>query len=265
MKSALIPLLFYSEKRTDLLLLLKKGPRVIDEINQELDTDLVTILPQIKKLKDKNLVVQEKKTYNLSSIGKVLVQKMSPIVTVFKLLENDYYNWPKRDLAKIPPHLLKRIDELGECIPLQPQEDGASPLYDDVIEAFSTSPKILMLVTYFHPNLPGFCIKHAMRGAEVSLVFTLSVFEKFKEVARTELDTLIRLENSALYLLKEDLDMATIAVASTLIQASFPREYGFSSQRDMVGFGEEAISWGEELFMHYRNLAKTLTPDLETL
>lgn len=91
MRSSLITVLLSSEKRTDLLLLLKEKPRTIDEINSELGTNSVAILPQLKKLKENGLVIHEDKVYELSLLGRVIVQKMESLVIAFKQLENDYY------------------------------------------------------------------------------------------------------------------------------------------------------------------------------
>jgi len=90
MRSNLITILLSSEKRTDLLLLLKEKPRTIEEINNELDTNSVAILPQLKKLKEKGLVIQEEKIYELSLIGKIIVRKMESLVKAFRQLENNY-------------------------------------------------------------------------------------------------------------------------------------------------------------------------------
>ncbi|MCC4767546.1 ArsR family transcriptional regulator [Methanosarcina sp. DH1] len=89
MRSNLITILLSSEKRTDLLLLLKEKPRTIEEINNELDTNSVAILPQLKKLKEKGLVIQEEKIYELSILGKIIVRKMESLVKAFRQLEND--------------------------------------------------------------------------------------------------------------------------------------------------------------------------------
>ena len=58
MRSSLITILLSSEKRMDLLLLLKEKPRTIEEINDELDTNSVAILPQLKKLKEIGIFVE---------------------------------------------------------------------------------------------------------------------------------------------------------------------------------------------------------------
>ncbi|MDW5551216.1 ArsR family transcriptional regulator [Methanosarcina sp.] len=90
MRSNLITILLSSEKRTDLLLLLKEKPRTVEEINNELDTNSVAILPQLKKLKENGLVIQEKKIYELSLLGKIIVRKMESLVKALRQLENDY-------------------------------------------------------------------------------------------------------------------------------------------------------------------------------
>ncbi|AKB51585.1 Transcriptional regulator, ArsR family [Methanosarcina barkeri str. Wiesmoor] len=89
MRSNLITILLSSEKRTNLLILLKEKPRTIEEINNELDTNSVAILPQLKKLKENGLVIQEKKIYKLSLLGKIIVRKMDSLVKAFRRLEND--------------------------------------------------------------------------------------------------------------------------------------------------------------------------------
>lgn len=76
----LTELTFRSEKRKELLLFLKDKPRSIYEIQEQLCTDPVSILPQLKKLKDRKLVIQRSHTYELSIIGKAIADKMSPLI-----------------------------------------------------------------------------------------------------------------------------------------------------------------------------------------
>ena len=87
MRSSLITILLSSEKRTDLLLLLNEKPRTIEEINDKLDTNSVAILPQLKKLKEYELVIHEDKVYDLSPVGKIITTKIEPLIEVIRLLE----------------------------------------------------------------------------------------------------------------------------------------------------------------------------------
>jgi predicted transcriptional regulator len=90
MRSLLITILLSSKKRTELLLLLKEKPRTIEEINNELDTNSVAILPQLKKLKENELVIQQDRIYELSLLGRIIVRKMESLVRAFRQLEEDY-------------------------------------------------------------------------------------------------------------------------------------------------------------------------------
>jgi predicted transcriptional regulator len=90
MRSFLITVLLSSEKRTELLLLLKEKPRTIEEINNELDMNSVTVLPQLKRLKENGLVIQEDRIYDLSLIGRIIVRKMESLVKAFRQLEDCY-------------------------------------------------------------------------------------------------------------------------------------------------------------------------------
>jgi predicted transcriptional regulator len=58
----LLKLIFLSDKRKQLLLFLKNGLKNTDEIKEALQVTSTTILPKIKKLKEKSLVIQEDKT-----------------------------------------------------------------------------------------------------------------------------------------------------------------------------------------------------------
>ena len=59
MNSSLLDLILFSEKRKDFLLLLKEGPKSIEEILEKLQVSRTALLPQIKKLKEENLVIHE--------------------------------------------------------------------------------------------------------------------------------------------------------------------------------------------------------------
>ncbi len=108
MRYSLITILLSSEKRTDLLLLLKEKPRTIEEINDKLDTNSVAILPQLKKLKEYELVIYEDKIYDLSPLGKIITKKIEPLIEVIRLLEkseDDYLSGHKS--GRVPPGLFK--------------------------------------------------------------------------------------------------------------------------------------------------------------
>ena len=75
MDSSLIDLVFRSDKRKNLLMFLDSGSKNIDEIRDELDVTATSILPQIKKLIDNDLIVQEDRMYKLTVLGEFITKK----------------------------------------------------------------------------------------------------------------------------------------------------------------------------------------------
>ena len=75
MESSLLDVLFLSEKRKNLLLLLLDGPKNIEEIKNILDVRSSPIMTQIKILMKQDLIVENNRLYKLSSIGEILVPK----------------------------------------------------------------------------------------------------------------------------------------------------------------------------------------------
>jgi len=56
MKTKLLDTLTFSEKRENLLILLKEGPRTLEEIRAKLNVTSSGMIPLIRKLEERNLV-----------------------------------------------------------------------------------------------------------------------------------------------------------------------------------------------------------------
>jgi predicted transcriptional regulator len=166
----LLELLFLSEKREQLLLYLKDGPKNIDEIKEALQANATTILPQIKKLKEKSLIIQKDKTYTLSIVGEILVEKMQPLINVINVFEDNFGYWAEKDLHGIPPGFRKRIGELGKCKLIQPDLDRMFEIDQEIVENLFRSKFVFECVSYFHSPLISLCQELARKGVEFKIL-----------------------------------------------------------------------------------------------
>ena len=257
MRSSLITILLSSEKRTDLLRLLKEKPRTIEEINDKLDTNSVAILPQLKKLKEMGLVAHEDRAYDLSLLGKIIVRKMEPLVKAFRLLEDNYDYWSGLKPGEIPPGFFKRMEEFVTRMPGRYHGDDTSSGYREMTEALSNSKKVLLIISYPNSRYPGICAEHAKKGSKVSVVLTQHVFETYVSGFKKELDTLLFLENSDIYVLDNNIIPPTVAVTDKMVLTCFSSGKNTQDENgSIVGFGEDAVKWGMELFEYIKALAK---------
>jgi len=262
MSSSLITVLLSAEKRTNLFLFLKEKPRTIEEINSELNINSVASLSRLKRLKEDGLVVQEDRIYSLSLTGKILVRRMESLVKAFRLLEDDYDYCPGVKPGGIPPIFFKLMEELMAYMPYFYHGEDASSVYQEVTEAFCISKQLLLIISYPDLRYPGICAEHAKKGLTVSVILTQAIFEKFAEEFKEELDTLLRLENSEIYVLGKDITPPTVAVTDTMVLTCFSFDKNDGCEKNsMVSFGEKAVQWGQELFEHFRVLAEPLASE----
>lgn len=261
MRSSLITILLSSEKRTDLLLLLKEKPRTIEEINAELNTNSVAILPQLKKLKENELVVQENRVYDLSLLGRIIVRKMEPLVKTFRLLEDNYDYW-SGFTGGIPAGLFKRMEEFVAYNPGRYHGDDISSVHQEMTESFCNSKKILLIISSINSCYLGICKEYAKKGSKVSVLLTQPIFETFMTESKKELDTLLFLENSEVYVLENNIVLPTVAVTDTMVLTCFSSGNSQNESNNIVSFGDEAVQWGLDLFEYFRTLAKPLISEL---
>jgi predicted transcriptional regulator len=246
----LTELVFLSDKRKKLLLFLKDKPRSMAEIQEHLSSDPVSILPQIKKLKEGKLVVQKGHTYELSLMGVIIVDKMPPFLGTLEVLEENFDYWTKRNLEGIPPFLRKRIFELKNCKLILPEMSHMFELNPEFVEKLHLSTHILGFASYFHPSFTTLYPELAGKGVEISLMLTEPVFQRFKKDYREELCAFLSFKNVSLFIFPQDPKIADFTVTDRFFLLTlFPREKFFEHE-SLLSSEPEALKWGTDLFSH---------------
>ncbi|WP_243685349.1 helix-turn-helix transcriptional regulator [Methanosarcina barkeri] len=192
MENNLLNLIFLSEKRKNVLLLLLEGPKDIETIKKTLNASATAVQPQVKKLKEQHLVVQEKNFYKLSEIGRVVVEKMKPLVDTITVLEENANYWAEREVNEVPPFLLRRISELGHCAIIEPQIDYMFELIPEYVKNARMAKELKATISYFHPLFPSFFLEIAEKGIMISLVFPESVLKRWVEDYREQTEQYLK-------------------------------------------------------------------------
>ncbi len=260
MNPGLLDLILFSEKRKDFLLLLKEGPKDIEEILEKLQVPRTALLPQIKKLKEEDLVVHEDGIYRLSTIGEIVVEKMQPLLDTLSVFEKNEDFWANRKLASIPPHLMKRINELGNYRLIEPDLSHTFDLDPEFVKHFSNSSCIHMFSSYFHPQFPALFLSLARKGIEVSLILSEAVYLRLEEDFKEEGKEFLKMENSNLYILeKRGMEIpALIAATDRIMILGLFNESGRFDLQYMISLERRARKWGEDLFKYYRDMSREI-------
>jgi predicted transcriptional regulator len=246
----LTELVFLSDKRKKILLFLKNKPKTMAEIQEHLSSGPVSILPQIKKLKEGNLVVQKGHTYELSLMGVVIVDKMPPFLDTLETIEENFDYWAKRNLEGIPPFLRKRIFELKNCKLILPDISHMFELSPEFVEKLHFSTHILGFASYFHPSFVSLYPELAKKGVEISLMFTEPVIQRFEKDYREELYNFLNFENVRVFVFPRDAKIADFTVTDKFFLLTlFSREKVFEHE-SLLSSETEALKWGTDLFLH---------------
>lgn len=255
MVNPLVDLLFLSEKRKNILLLLMEGPKNIETIREILKANATSVQPQLKKLKEQHLIAQEEDLYVLTDIGRIVVEKMKPLLDTLDLLEENADYWANRDMTAIPPELLRRINELGQCTTTEPDIDRMFELIPLLVENMKKAKRLRALLCYFHPLFPSHYLDLAQKGIRVSLLIPEPILRRWVEDYRVETEELLSLENAELFTFKENDKVPSLMVADNFMaMALFPKSAVFD-RKYVVSFEPGARVWGEEYIDHFQKLA----------
>jgi predicted transcriptional regulator len=257
MSKDLVDLLFMSQKRRDLLLLLKDGGRKIEDIVSALHVTPTGMLPQIKKLKEESLIFQKNKEYKLTPLAEILVEKMEPLLNTLRVIEENSIYWQERDLNSIPQSFLERFNELKSCSLIKPDSDNIFEPPAAFLENIQKSNKILSLSSIFHPIFPELFRKRG-EDIEVTLIVTEKIYDRLKNDFEKEFKNFIAEERKHFFVCANEMKIAMLIKTECFMSADFLTSNGAFDQETMIGFEPVCMKWAEDLILHYRDNAQEI-------
>lgn len=258
MDKTLIELLFMSQKRKDLLLLLKDGGRTIEEIVDILNVTPTGMLPQIKKLKDEFLVVQDDRVYRLTHLAEILVEKMKPLLDTLEVIEENKNFWQNRDLSDLSPAFLERLNELKPYSIVKPDPDKLFETSPVFLEKLEKSNNIFSLSSIFHPALPEIFLKNEDENIKITLITTKKIYERLKSDFEEKLKLYLIRKNRQLFVYPDEMKIAMLTKTELFMMADFLTWKGAYDQESIIAFEPVSLKWAEELILHYKGQAQEI-------
>lgn len=258
MDKILIDLLFMSQKRRDLMLLLRNGGKTLEEIVDILDVTPTGMLPQIKKLKEEFLVLQADKEYRLTPLAEVLVEKMKPLLDILEVIEDHKDFWQERDLSGLPPAFLERLNELKPYSLVNPDPDKIFETPAVFLENVDNSKNILHLSSIFHPAFPETFLNTENLEAEITLIVTKRIYERLKSDFRKELKLYLNQDKKCLFVCADEVKIAMLTKTEHFMMADFLTWKGAYDQESIISFEPAPLKWAEDLILYYKEQAQEI-------
>ena len=256
--SDLLATLVSSDKRRNLLLLLRSGPRTWDEIKTLLNVTATGMLPQIKILEEENLLKREDKIFSLTPMGEVLADHMEPFTGTVDIFNKNKKFWQEHAIGEIPGDILFDIRDLGDY---RIVENSDEEIFD--INSFLNNiagAKFVKGISHtIHPKYPNFFLSMAQKGTNASLILTPGVFKIMKEKYYAELEAGLKIKTASLYVAKTDIKFSFIVTESYFSISLFYTNGIFDSKNDVISRDASALKWGERMFAHYQAQSERIT------
>lgn len=248
----LIDLIFASEKRMNTLLLLHKGPQEIETLMEALNTTRQALLPQMKILNEKHLVRRIDDSYELTTLGKLVVNRMLPLTNMADILscEWDYLGTHYMDF--IPEPLLKRLDELGTCYVVETSLSELFNVNPEIIQKARESKFYYSVTSFMYPNFKELFMGLAADGVDISIILSKSLYLKLINDNYDDFQILIADSNNKFHVCPVDFDFVSFALANhSILFRMLTLDGNYDAKQIMFAEGN-AHKWGEAFFEHYK-------------
>ena len=256
--SDLLNIITSSEKRRNLLLLLKNRPYTWDEIKTELNVTATGMLPQIRILEEEHLLGKEDKTYVLTPMGRVLVDHMEPFTRTVDVFSRNKKFWREHAVGELPREILADIRDLGDYRIIENSDEEIFDI-NTFLNNISGAKSVKGISHAIHPKYPSFFLNLAQQGTNASLILTPGVFKIMKEKYRDALQTGLKIKTSSLYVSKKDIKFSFIVTESYFSISLFYANGIFDSKNDVISRDPSALAWGERLFQYYQEQSDRVT------
>jgi len=259
----LIDVAVLSEKRRDMLLLIEKEPRSLEEIESLLDIGSASIKHHIKKLVNSRLLVEEKGKYELSEMATPVIKNLKELLDSLTFFEKNMDYWTSHDLTPIPNFLMKRLGELGRLEFIERDNAYMFEIPGIILEKIRESKEVFTFFSCLHPEVPYIYPELAEKGLKLSLCVTEPITERLFRDSPDETKRLLKAENSKLFYCRKDVNLPILVVTDRFMTIELFRNNGRLSNQLIICSGKGALHWGKELYMYYEEASEPVTLKLE--
>ncbi|MFA5294775.1 MAG: winged helix-turn-helix domain-containing protein [Methanoregulaceae archaeon] len=242
-----------SEKRKNLIILLNTGPKTWEEIRAVCKFPSAAIIPQIRILESGNVIIRQKGTYQLTTMGRIIAKQLKDLVSTVTVFEGQMTFWQEHDIDSIPDQFLMKIGDLGHVVLDEAQIGGIYQMKKEFLSHISCAKTIYGLIHTVHPLYPSFFLNLANKGADISFILTRQAFEITKADYEDELREWIEIEGIELSILDDDVRFSLITTDLNISLQLFLTNGVFDSMRELFSRDKRALQWGRDLFEYYRN------------
>lgn len=251
MEKALFNVIYISERRMNVLLMLENGPREMDSILESLYTTRTALLPQMKILKDHHLIYQSGDAYGLTNTGKLIANKMIPFLDTVEILEKNSNYLATHKLNCIPEHLLLRIHEINGCEIIEPSIVNTHEMNTEYLKEALVSKAVYFVFTFMHPLFPSIVREFVRRGVDLYIILTSDFIQKLKSEWFEFFEYCLSCENVRIYMYQNNVKISSLTVTDNGFLLRLPFNNNEYSNKQLLCRNSNGRKWGKDFYEYY--------------
>ncbi|MFZ2497433.1 MAG: helix-turn-helix transcriptional regulator [Methanosarcina sp.] len=247
-----------SERRRDMLLLIEKKPRSLEELEGSLDISSASIKHHIKKLVISRLLVVESGKYELSEMAVPIIRNLEELLDLLTFFEKNMDYWKIHDLTPIPDFLKKRLGELGRFEFVERDSVYMFEIPGIILKSLRESKDIFTFFSCLYPEVPYVYPELAEKGLNLSLCVTEQITERLFRDSPNETKRFLEAENSKLFYCCKNVNLPLLVVTDRFMAIELFLNGGRLSNQLIICSDKRALNWGKELYRYFEELSKPL-------
>lgn len=259
MSKLLCDVLFASEKRKIVLLLLRDGAKEMEYLLKYLGTTRQALLPQMKVLENHCLISHYDDTYELTTIGKLIVDDMGPLIYKSEVFDSDIGYWGSRNLDFIPSYLLEKIDQLRNCEIINPSLTELFNVHKSLNPNYNISRTVYVVTTMLYPNFDSIITEILENDVDFRYVVSQELLNMIRTEHQEKFAKFIKNKSFNMYVCHKEMNFLYFTfdnVHSILCMLKNNKEF---DHKFMLCRGQSAINWVKELFEYYLKESTPIT------
>lgn len=254
----LISFLVLSDKRKDLLLLLRRGPKTLQEIRNSLEVTSSGIIPEIRKMEEKQLIYQMNRDYALTEIGEVVAESLFRFEGILRIFSENTKFWSDHNISGIPEEFRLRLHELGNYEIIKSTATDIFRPQNEYMKNLVKAKWMRAISGVLLPEYPEYVLKLAEKGVPVSVIITRELLEIIKEKFKKELKKTKGYENVCIMVCDEKIEVGFAVTDFFVSIRLFLNDGTYDFYKNILSFEKSAVRWGEDMFRYYEKRSKRI-------
>jgi predicted transcriptional regulator len=251
LKKPVLDVIFASEKRKNTLLLLQDGAQEMEFLLRSLNTTRQALLPQMKILEEHHLISHQRDAYELTTIGKLVVDEMAHLLEMIQTFENDIDYWGTRNLDFIPSDLSEKMDQLESCEIICPTLTELFSIHKSLNPEYNVSTSVYTVTTILYPNFDSIIRELLESNITLYYIFSQELFDKVRAEYRAEFADFIKNKSFNMYVYNKDMNLLYFTFDSVHSLVCMLKSNGEFDHKFMLCKEKSAVEWTKELYDHY--------------